>query len=174
MAALPVFRLLCSGLAVRCWGSPRSSGVFSQLLNHQQRPFCEGSDEVRRAQEAVARKGTKSSSTPTIFSRIIEKSLPADIIYEDDKCLAFRDVAPQAPVHFLVIPKTPIPRISQVTAGDTELLGHLMLIASRMAQQEGLTDGYRIVINDGRQGAQSVYHLHLHVIGGRQMEWPPG
>uniref|UniRef100_A0A8C3N5R2 Uncharacterized protein n=1 Tax=Geospiza parvula TaxID=87175 RepID=A0A8C3N5R2_GEOPR len=87
-------------------------------------------------------------------------------------CLVFRDVAPQAPVHFLVIPKRPIPRISQVSG--TLLLGHLMVVAARTAQAEGLAEGYRLVINDGKHGAQSVYHLHLHVLGGRQMGWPPG
>uniref|UniRef100_A0A8C4U2G7 Histidine triad nucleotide binding protein 2 n=1 Tax=Falco tinnunculus TaxID=100819 RepID=A0A8C4U2G7_FALTI len=83
------------------------------------------------------------------------------------QCLVFRDVAPQAPVHFLVIPKHPIPRISS-------LLGHLLVVAARTAQAEGLAEGYRLVINDGKHGAQSVYHLHLHVLGGRQMGWPPG
>ncbi|KAG9464467.1 hypothetical protein GDO78_019895 [Eleutherodactylus coqui] len=94
--------------------------------------------------------------------------------HQRQQCLAFRDVAPQAPVHFLVIPKIRIPRISQVTAGDEKLLGHLLVTASHLAQKEGLADGYRMVINDGQQGAQSVYHLHVHVIGGRQMGWPPG
>nr|XP_025973190.1 histidine triad nucleotide-binding protein 2, mitochondrial [Dromaius novaehollandiae] len=88
--------------------------------------------------------------------------------------MAFRDVAPQAPVHFLVIPKRPIARISRVGPEDTELLGHLLVVASRTAQAEGLARGYRVVINDGEHGAQSVYHLHLHVLGGRQLAWPPG
>ncbi|XP_063770271.1 adenosine 5'-monophosphoramidase HINT2 [Pseudophryne corroboree] len=177
MPGLPVLRILYTGIAVRCVGTFRSSMVLAEGLKQkcaqQQRPYCASdgihSDEVERARQAATLR-----KSPTIFSKIIDRSLPADIIYEDDKCLAFRDVAPQAPVHFLVIPKTPITRISQVTAGDTELLGHLLVTASRLAQEEGLSDGYRIVINDGQQGAQSVYHLHLHVIGGRQMKWPPG
>ncbi|XP_072428238.1 uncharacterized HIT-like protein Synpcc7942_1390 isoform X1 [Chiloscyllium punctatum] len=111
---------------------------------------------------------------PSLFSKIIDKSLPADIIYEDDQCLSFRDVNPQAPVHFLVIPKIPIPRISEVADDDKELLGHLLIVAKNLAKKEGLADGYRMVINDGKNGAQSVYHLHIHVIGGRQMRWPPG
>ncbi|XP_075043484.1 adenosine 5'-monophosphoramidase HINT2 isoform X2 [Mixophyes fleayi] len=176
MPGLPVLRVLYTGLAVRCMGTFRFSMVSAEGLDQkwtqQQRPYCSSdgihSDEVQRARQAA------HSKSSTIFSKIIDKSLPADIIYEDDQCLAFRDVAPQAPIHFLVIPKTPITRISQVTAGDTELLGHLLFTASRLAQKEGLVDGYRIVINDGQQGAQSVYHLHLHVIGGRQMKWPPG
>ncbi|XP_076853925.1 histidine triad nucleotide-binding protein 2, mitochondrial isoform X2 [Brachyhypopomus gauderio] len=129
------------------------------------------SDEVRLAREASKKYG---GPAPTIFSKIIEKTIPADIIYEDDKCLAFRDVSPQAPVHFLVIPRTPIPRISEVHDDDALLLGHLLVVAKNLAKREGLAEGYRLVINDGKNGAQSVYHLHLHVLGGRQMGWPPG
>ncbi|XP_062455517.1 adenosine 5'-monophosphoramidase HINT2 [Rhea pennata] len=127
--------------------------------------------EVGKAQRAA---GEELGQQPTIFSKIIARSVPATILYEDDKCLAFRDVAPQAPVHFLVIPKRPIPRISRVGPEDAELLGHLLVVASRTAQAEGLAQGYRVVINDGKHGAQSVYHLHLHVLGGRQLAWPPG
>ncbi|XP_071437268.1 adenosine 5'-monophosphoramidase HINT2 [Pithys albifrons albifrons] len=129
--------------------------------------------EVSKAQRAAAA-SEEVSGQPTIFSKIIDRTIPATILYEDDKCLVFRDVAPQAPVHFLVIPKLPIPRISRVGPQDTELLGHLLVVAARTAQAEGLADGYRLVINDGKHGAQSVYHLHLHVLGGRQMSWPPG
>ncbi|XP_044513227.1 histidine triad nucleotide-binding protein 2, mitochondrial [Gracilinanus agilis] len=125
-------------------------------------------DEVSKAQEAV------SGVAPTIFSRIIDRSIPADILYEDQQCLVFRDVAPQAPVHLLVIPKKPIPRISQAEEQDKQLLGHLLLVATQTAKAEGLGDGYRLVINDGKLGAQSVYHLHLHILGGRQLGWPPG
>lgn len=114
-------------------------------------------------------------NSPTIFDKIIDKSIPADIIYEDDKCLAFRDINPQAPVHFLVIPKKRISMLSLAEEGDREILGHLMLVASQTARQEGLADnGFRTVINNGPDGAQSVYHLHVHVLGGRQMKWPPG
>ncbi|XP_033474460.1 histidine triad nucleotide-binding protein 2, mitochondrial isoform X2 [Epinephelus lanceolatus] len=136
-----------------------------------ERPLCTRSDEVRLAEEASKKYG---SPAPTIFSKVIDKSIPADIIYEDDKCLAFRDVNPQAPVHFLVIPRVPIPRISEVKDDDTELLGHLLVVAKNVAKQESLKEGYRVVINDGKHGAQSVYHLHIHVLGGRQMKWPPG
>ncbi|XP_052633685.1 adenosine 5'-monophosphoramidase HINT2 [Harpia harpyja] len=138
--------------------------------------------EVGEARRAAAA-GEESGGQPTIFSKIIARSVPATILYEDDKpaspqlprqCLVFRDVAPQAPVHFLVIPKRPIPRISRVGPQDTELLGHLLVVAAHTAQAEGLADGYRLVINDGKHGAQSVYHLHLHVLGGRQLGWPPG
>ncbi|XP_054466301.1 histidine triad nucleotide-binding protein 2, mitochondrial isoform X2 [Anoplopoma fimbria] len=135
------------------------------------RPLCTKSDEVRLAEEASKKYG---SPAPTIFSKVIDKSIPADIIYEDEKCLAFRDVSPQAPVHFLVIPRVPIPRISEAKDDDAELLGHLLVVAKNVAKQESLDEGYRVVINDGKHGAQSVYHLHVHVLGGRQMSWPPG
>ncbi|XP_053337146.1 histidine triad nucleotide-binding protein 2, mitochondrial [Clarias gariepinus] len=128
-------------------------------------------DEVHLAEEASKKYG---SPGPTIFSKIIDKTIPADIIYEDNRCLAFRDISPQAPVHFLVIPKTPIPRISEAHDDETQLLGHLLVVAKNLAKKEGLSEGYRLVINDGKHGAQSVYHLHLHVLGGRQMQWPPG
>ncbi|KAG7318404.1 hypothetical protein KOW79_018159 [Hemibagrus wyckioides] len=128
-------------------------------------------DEVHLAKEASKKYG---SPAPTIFSKIIDKSIPADIIYEDNKCLAFRDISPQAPVHFLIIPKTAIPRISEAHDDDAPLLGHLLVVAKNLAKKEGLSDGYRLVINDGKHGAQSVYHLHVHVLGGRQMQWPPG
>nr|XP_033792761.1 histidine triad nucleotide-binding protein 2, mitochondrial isoform X2 [Geotrypetes seraphini] len=131
-------------------------------------------DEVSKAKQADRARRICGTQSPTIFSKIIDRTIPADIIYEDEKCLAFWDVNPQAPLHFLVIPKTPIPRISYVTEDDTELLGHLLVTASQLAKKEGLDEGYRLVINDGKLGAQSVYHLHIHVIGGRQMNWPPG
>lgn len=113
---------------------------------------------------------------PTIFDKIINKEIPATIIYEDDSCLAFRDINPQGPVHFLVIPKihNGLTQLSKAGPEHEQLLGHLMVVASKVAQQEGLVNGFRVVINDGPDGAQSVYHLHLHVIGGRQMNWPPG
>ncbi|XP_061751642.1 histidine triad nucleotide-binding protein 2, mitochondrial [Nerophis ophidion] len=140
-------------------------------VSRAQSPLCTGSDEVRLAEEASRKYGPQA---PTIFSKVLDKSIPADIIYEDDKCLAFRDISPQAPVHFLVIPRIAIPRISQAHDDDAELLGHLLLVAKNVAEQQSLTEGYRVVINDGKHGAQSVHHLHVHVLGGRQMTWPPG
>uniref|UniRef100_A0A3Q3LIC1 Histidine triad nucleotide binding protein 2 n=1 Tax=Mastacembelus armatus TaxID=205130 RepID=A0A3Q3LIC1_9TELE len=128
-------------------------------------------DQVRLAHEASKKYG---SPAPTIFNKVIDKSIAADVIYEDEKCLAFRDINPQAPIHFLVIPKVPIPRMSEVKDDDAELLGHLLVVAKNVAKQESLHKGYRLVINDGKHGAQSVYHLHIHVLGGRQMTWPPG
>ncbi len=110
----------------------------------------------------------------TIFSKIINREIPADIIYEDDLALAFKDISPQAPIHFLVIPKKPIPQISATESEDQALLGHLLLTAKLVAEQLGLSNGYRVVINNGADGGQTVYHLHLHILGGRQMQWPPG
>ena len=110
----------------------------------------------------------------TIFSKIIRKEIPADIVYEDDLALAFRDVNPQAPVHILIIPKKPIESIAEATTEDTDLLGHLLLIVKRVATQEGLENGYRVVINTGEDGGQTVFHLHLHLLGKRPMTWPPG
>ena len=110
----------------------------------------------------------------TIFSKIISREIPADIVYEDDLALAFKDITPQAPVHILVIPKKPIPQISEAQAEDQELLGHLLLTAQKVASEAGLTNGYRLVINNGSDGGQTVFHLHIHILGGRAMEWPPG
>jgi histidine triad (HIT) family protein len=110
----------------------------------------------------------------TIFGRIIRKEIPARIAHEDDLCLAFHDVAPQAPVHVLVIPKQPIPSLAETTADDERLLGHLVVVATQLARTLGLADGYRLVVNCGRDGGQSVDHLHVHLLGGRPLGWPPG
>jgi len=110
----------------------------------------------------------------TIFGKIIRREIPSTIVFEDDKCLAFNDVNPQAPVHVLVIPKKPIVQLSKAEDHDSALLGHLMTVARKVAQQLNLDKGFRVVVNDGSDGAQSVYHLHLHILGGRQMRWPPG
>ena len=110
----------------------------------------------------------------TIFGRIIRKEIPARIEHDDDLCLAFHDVAPQAPVHVLVIPKKPIPSLADLEPADEALMGHLVLVATRVAAKLGLGDGYRLVVNCGRNGGQSVDHLHVHLLGGRQLRWPPG
>uniref|UniRef100_A0A1Q3G2V8 HIT domain-containing protein n=1 Tax=Culex tarsalis TaxID=7177 RepID=A0A1Q3G2V8_CULTA len=126
------------------------------------------SDEVAKAQTADA------TVEDTIFGKILRKEIPCTFIYEDDKCVAFHDISAQAPVHFLVIPRKPIPQLSKATEEDEALLGHLMLVGKKVAAEQGLDEGFRVVINDGKNGAQSVYHLHLHFLGGRQMKWPPG
>ena len=110
----------------------------------------------------------------TIFSKIIRREIPANIVYEDDFALAFKDVNPQAPTHILVIPKKPIAKVSEATIEDQSLLGHLLLTVKKVAAEAGLSDGYRVVINNGNDGGQTVNHLHLHILGGRQMQWPPG
>ncbi|XP_064388039.1 adenosine 5'-monophosphoramidase HINT1-like [Halichondria panicea] len=110
----------------------------------------------------------------TVFAKILRKAIPCDFIYEDDKCVAFKDMNPQAPSHFLVIPRKPIPQLSKAEDSDAEILGHLMVVARKVAAEQGLENGFRVVVNDGSDGGQEVFHLHLHVMGGRKMDWPPG
>ena len=110
----------------------------------------------------------------TIFKRIIDREIPADIVHEDDRCLAFRDVSPQAPVHVLLIPKKEIANLTALAAEDAPLLGHLMFVIRDLATKLDLKDGYRVVVNCGPNGGQSVDHLHFHILGGRHMQWPPG
>ncbi len=110
----------------------------------------------------------------TIFARIIDKEIPADIIYEDDRCLAFRDVNPKAPTHVLVIPKKPLASVSDITEADGPLIGHLFTVLAQLAAELKLDGGYRIVTNCGVDAGQSVDHLHFHLLGGRAMSWPPG
>jgi histidine triad (HIT) family protein len=110
----------------------------------------------------------------TIFSKIIDRKIPARIEYEDDRCLAFHDVAPQAPTHVLVIPKKPIPSLADLEVADEALVGHLVMVATQLAKKLGLGNGYRLVVNCGRDGGQSVDHLHVHLLGGRPLGWPPG
>ena len=115
-----------------------------------------------------------SETTDTIFGKIIRKEIPANIIYEDELAIAFKDINPQAPVHILVIPKKAIAKLSDAESQDHALMGHLLLTVKRVAQQVGLDNGYRVVINTGTDGGQTVDHMHLHILGGRQMSWPPG
>jgi histidine triad (HIT) family protein len=111
----------------------------------------------------------------SVFQRIIDREIPAAIVYEDDLALAFRDLTPKAPVHVLIIPKKNIPRLSEAGPEDEKLLGHLLLKAAAVAAQLGLDkSGYRLVINNGPDGGESVPHLHCHILGGRAMAWPPG
>lgn len=110
----------------------------------------------------------------TIFGKIIRKEIPASIVYEDDRALAFRDIQPQAPVHVLVVPKTPIARLADATVADTALLGHLLFVAGEVARKEGVEQAFRVVVNSGADAGQSVFHLHLHVLAGRPFDWPPG
>lgn len=109
-----------------------------------------------------------------LFCKIINGDIPADKLYEDDDVLAFRDIAPQAPTHFLVIPKKHISGLSEATDEDQVILGKLMTIAAKLAKEEGVGDNFRAVVNTGEQAGQTVFHIHMHILGGRSMQWPPG
>ncbi|MES1941585.1 HIT family protein [Salinisphaera sp. T5B8] len=110
----------------------------------------------------------------TIFSKIINREIDADIVYEDDQCLAFRDINAQAPMHILVIPKKPIDMLVNAQDDDQALLGHLLLTARQVARDEGYGEAFRLVVNNGEAVGQSVFHLHVHILGGREFSWPPG
>jgi len=110
----------------------------------------------------------------TLFGKVIRREIPADIVYEDELCLAFRDINPQAPTHVLLIPKQEIDKLSSAEGADQALLGHLMLAAAKVARQLGVGDAFRLVVNNGAAAGQSVFHLHLHILAGRTLRWPPG
>lgn len=113
-------------------------------------------------------------SEKTIFERIIAREIPANIVHEDEYCIAFHDISAQAPVHVLIVPKKPIPRVGEAAHEDQALLGHLLLMAGPLADKLGLSRGFRVVINNGPDGGESVPHLHVHLLGGRALTWPPG
>ena len=111
----------------------------------------------------------------TLFEKIISREIPANIVFEDDHCLAFRDISPQAPIHILVVPKSVIARIDAAEEENQNILGHLLLTAAEVARREGISEtGYRLVINNGSYGGETVPHLHVHLLGGRPLAWPPG
>lgn len=110
----------------------------------------------------------------TLFSRIIAREVPADIVYEDDLCLAFRDINPQAPLHVLLIPKQPIARVADAVLADQALLGHLLLKTGEIAAEQGYRDAFRLVVNNGADAGQTVFHLHIHILAGRAFSWPAG
>ncbi|WP_455200899.1 histidine triad nucleotide-binding protein [Kaarinaea lacus] len=110
----------------------------------------------------------------TLFLKIINREIPADIVYEDEQCLAFRDINPQAPMHILIIPRKPIAKLAEADASDQALMGHLLLKASEIAAEQGYGDAFRLVVNNGEAAGQAVFHLHLHILGGRPLSWPPG
>ena len=112
--------------------------------------------------------------TDTLFAKIINKQIPADIVYEDELCLAFKDINPQAPVHLLLVPKKPLDMLSNAKPEDQVLLGHLLLAASKIARELKVEGAFRLVINNGKEGGQAVFHLHLHLLAGRPFRWPPG
>ena len=112
--------------------------------------------------------------TETLFTKIINRQIPADIAYEDEHCFAIRDINPQAPVHLLLIPKKPIDRLSNAQPEDQALLGHMMLAAGKIARQLKIENAFRLAINNGAEAGQSVFHLHMHILAGRDFNWPPG
>ncbi|XP_042498081.1 14 kDa zinc-binding protein [Macadamia integrifolia] len=185
MAATSCFSLLRNSLTLRALQNAKTPFVFSSNLAHQTyaglpllpgRTLCHiraTNDEEASARAAAA---SADSGAPTIFDKIIAKEIPSTIVYEDEKVLAFKDINPQAPVHVLVIPKfrDGLTRLSKAEPRHSEILGNLLYAAKIVAEKEGILDGFRVVINDGPSACQSVYHLHLHVLGGRQMKWPPG
>ena len=143
-------------MKVFCWTSRR----LSLELKGASHPPVPGED-IEMAQK-------------TIFKRIIDGEIPARIVYQDDLCLAFHDIAPQAPTHVIVIPKKEIPSLDDVADEDEALVGHLVVVVRNLARQLQLADGYRVIVNCGPHAGQSVDHLHFHLLGGRQMSWPPG
>ncbi|UJR37125.1 hypothetical protein I4U23_029829 [Adineta vaga] len=160
-----VIRSLLSLASVATVHRTSSYAYFSRST-----PYCSAKivDEVTKAQ-------TAKPTEDTIFGKIARKEIKIDLLHEDDQCVAFHDISKQAPTHFLVIPKEPIPQLSSCTSSHEKLLGHLLVVATQVAKKQGLADdGYRLVINNGRNACQSVYHLHIHVLGGRQLKWPPG
>mmetsp|Transcript_7424 Transcript_7424/g.21965 ORF Transcript_7424/g.21965 Transcript_7424/m.21965 type:complete len:182 (-) Transcript_7424:659-1204(-) len=162
------FSDLRSRQRITALASSRSRLLVRTMASHEE------SAAKQAAASGAAEKADKGE--PTIFDKIIAKEIPADIVFEDDDALAFRDINPQAPVHILIIPKhrNGLIGLSHATEANKAVLGHLMLVASQVARSEGLSDGFRVVVNDGVNGCQSVMHLHLHLLGGRQLKWPPG
>ena len=110
----------------------------------------------------------------TLFEKIINREIPADILYEDELSIVIRDISPQAPTHLLIIPKKVIPKLSDATDEDQNILGHLMIVAGKIAEQLELDETFRLVVNNGAKAGQSVFHLHLHLLSGRSLNWPPG
>jgi histidine triad (HIT) family protein len=114
------------------------------------------------------------SAPKTLFQKIADKEIPAKLIHEDAVCVAFHDISPQAPTHVLIVPRKPIPRVAEATVEDQATLGHLLLVAGQLSRQLGLAKGFRVVINNGHDGGETVPHLHVHLLGGRPLDWPPG
>ncbi|KAF4377373.1 hypothetical protein F8388_013719 [Cannabis sativa] len=180
MAAIPSFSLLRNSAATtaRAFGAVRTyNHNFPKFIPFQtRRSYCHINAINNEEAAAEIAAVDADSGAPTIFDKIIAKEIPASVVYEDDKVLAFRDVNPQAPVHILVIPKLRdgLTQLGKAEPRQVEILGQLLYAAKIVAEKEGIVDGFRVVINNGPNACQSVYHLHLHVLGGRQLKWPPG
>lgn len=152
---------------------PKAIGIACKSPHRTMTCASAANNEESSAKVVAA---TAESRSPTIFDKIITKEIPSTIVFEDEKVLAFRDINPQAPVHILIIPKCRdgLTMLCKAEARHGEILGNLLHVAKIVAEKEGIADGFRVVINNGPAACQSVYHLHLHVLGGRQMKWPPG
>ncbi|KAK6283243.1 hypothetical protein POUND7_017068 [Theobroma cacao] len=185
MAAFTSFSVLrdyarAGRIVARVRASPGISSYPSSInfltANHSRRYLCRASATHDEEAAAKAAAINADSGVPTIFDKIITKEIPSTIVYEDDKVLAFKDINRQAPVHVLVIPKfrDGLTQLGKAEPRHGEILGQLLYAAKIVAEKEGIVDGFRVVINNGPSACQSVYHLHLHVLGGRQMNWPPG
>jgi histidine triad (HIT) family protein len=145
---------------------PSAPRGFNPTLQHNQ-PF------MTEVGKAPAPKSEYDPANP--FAKMLRKEIPTEPVFEDDKCLVIKDISPQAPVHLLVLPKAEISQVSKASAEHAAIMGHCLYVAGQEANKAGMGEtGFRLVVNDGKQGCQSVYHMHIHVIGGRQMEWPPG
>ncbi|XP_072954460.1 14 kDa zinc-binding protein-like [Typha angustifolia] len=169
-------------MSARREGINKTSTRVAVLSSHFQfhKPSSSPSSPLRLSMAASSDKepdlAAVSSDPPTIFDKIINKEIPSKVVYEDEKVLAFRDISPEAPIHTVIIPKVRdgLTGLSKAEERHVEILGHLLYVAKLVAKQDGLEDGFRIVLNDGINGNQSVNHIHLHVLGGRKMDWPPG
>ncbi|GMN62158.1 hypothetical protein TIFTF001_031244 [Ficus carica] len=171
-----------SGLVLQIWNrncaanTARALGAVKASNHNFTKYLCRVKATSNEEAAAKAAAVDADSGAPTIFDKIIAKEIPASIVYEDEKVLAFRDISPQAPVHVLVIPKLRggLTQLGKAEPRHVEILGQLLYAAKIVAEKEGILDGFRVVINNGPDACQSVYHLHLHILGGRQMKWPPG
>ncbi|XP_060194612.1 14 kDa zinc-binding protein-like [Lycium barbarum] len=181
MAAMSSLSLLRGPSIVKALGFIKASNSIPRIVPtwryhplHSHRSYVAAAHD----EEAAARGAAVNADTgaPTIYDKIIAKEIPASVVYEDQKVLAFRDINPQAPVHVLVIPKSRdgLTELGKAEQRHEDILGHLLYAAKIVAEKEGIVDGFRVVINSGPSACQSVYHLHLHVLGGRQLKWPPG
>lgn len=136
---------------------------------------CDFRSKAKESTNNHLQKNSPTMAEKTLFEKICDREIPADIVHEDDLCICFKDISPQAPVHFLVIPRKPIPRVAEADVSDQAVLGHLLLVASKVAKSEGFSEnGFRLVINNGPDGGEAVPHLHVHLLAGRQLQWPPG
>ncbi|KAL3344799.1 hypothetical protein AABB24_023975, partial [Solanum stoloniferum] len=180
MAAMSSLTLLRGPSIVKALGFIKASNYIPRIVPASRYPLQSQRSYVAAAhdEEAAARAAAVNADTgaPTIFDKIIAKEIPASVVYEDQKVLAFRDINPQAPVHVLIIPKSRdgLTELGKAEQRHEDILGNLLYAAKIVAEKEGIVDGFRVVINSGPSACQSVYHLHLHVLGGRQLKWPPG